>query len=91
MEKVTLKVPTIGCTGCVETIRRVLTKVPGVVAVEGDPKTKVITVVRNGDTARDEELMQRIAESGHTAVGPSTAPGAMMAIAAIVEPGERRE
>lgn len=75
MEKVTLNVPTIGCAGCVDTIRRVLAKTPGVLVVEGDPKTKVITVVRTEGTARDEELIQRIAETGHTAVGPGTGKG----------------
>ncbi|MGQ0548784.1 MAG: heavy-metal-associated domain-containing protein [Armatimonadota bacterium] len=75
MEKVTFRVPTIGCDGCLNNIRRALTKMPGVLAVEGDLKTKVITIVRNEGTARDEELIERIAETGHTAVGSSTERG----------------
>ena len=44
MEKTTVKVPNIGCDGCVNTIRSEVGALPGVVSVEGNPVTKLITV-----------------------------------------------
>jgi len=44
MEKITLSIPTISCEHCVMTIQRELGDIEGVGRVEGDPKTKEITV-----------------------------------------------
>ena len=44
MEAKTVKVPNIGCDGCVRTIKNEVGALPGVVSVEGSPDTKLITV-----------------------------------------------
>lgn len=44
MEKKTVKVPNVGCDGCVSTIKSEVSALPGVVSVEGNPDTKLITV-----------------------------------------------
>jgi copper chaperone CopZ len=53
VEQVTLTVPSIHCTGCVTKIRDELSKLPVVVAVDGDPQSKqVMVTMRNGDGGR---------------------------------------
>ena len=44
MEQKTVKVPNIGCNGCVNTIKNEVSEIPGVVSVEGDVDTKIVTV-----------------------------------------------
>ncbi len=44
MEQKTVKVPNIGCNGCVNTIKSEVGELPGVVSVEGDVSTKIVTV-----------------------------------------------
>lgn len=44
MEVKTVKVPNIGCNGCVNSIKNELSELPGVVKVEGQVETKTITV-----------------------------------------------
>jgi copper chaperone CopZ len=44
METKTVKVPNVGCNGCVNSIRGEVSEIPGVVAVSGDPATKLITI-----------------------------------------------
>lgn len=44
MESKTVKVPSVGCDGCVNTIKSEVGEVPGVVSVEGSPDTQMITV-----------------------------------------------
>jgi len=49
LQRVTLRVPSIHCQGCVATIRDELAKLPIVVAVDGNPETKqVVVTMRNG-------------------------------------------
>jgi heavy metal translocating P-type ATPase len=63
VEQVTLTVPSIHCTGCVEKIKDELSKLPVVVAVDGDPASKqVVVTMRNGHGARAavEETITRI-------------------------------
>ncbi len=69
MEQVTLKVPTINCDGCIGTIRRVLTRMPGVLAVNGDLTIKEVTVVRQEGAVTTDELVDRLAEVGHVVAG----------------------
>ena len=65
MEKITLRVPTIHCEGCVNGIRQTLGKLSGVQTVEGDPKEKRITAtLQDGDIGR-AEICKAIAEIGH--------------------------
>ena len=44
METKTVKVPAIGCNGCVNTIKGELSAMPGVQSVEGSAADKTITV-----------------------------------------------
>lgn len=44
METKTVKVPNVGCAGCVSTIKNEVCTLEGVKAVEGDFQTKLITV-----------------------------------------------
>ncbi len=63
LEQVTLTVPSIHCAGCVEKIRDELSKLPAVVAVDGDSQSKqVVVTMRNGHAGRAtvEEAMTRI-------------------------------
>ncbi len=69
MEKVIFQIPTIHCAGCVGNVQRVLTKVPGVLAVEGDPQSKEVTIIRHAGAVADEELAERIAHTGHVVAG----------------------
>ena len=65
MEKLTLKVPTIHCEGCVSGIREKLQELPDVQAVEGDVQEKRITVtLRDGQIGR-AEICKSITETGH--------------------------
>jgi len=69
VEQVILTVPSIHCTGCVEKIKDELSKLPVVVAVDGDPASKqVVVTMRNGHGARAavEETITRI---GHVVAG----------------------
>ena len=44
METKTVKVPNVGCNGCVNTIKGELSEIPGVSSVSGDVDSKMITV-----------------------------------------------
>lgn len=73
MEKVTFKVPTIHCEGCVGTVRRVLSKTPGLLAVEGDLTTKEVTIIRQEGVVTNDELEERIGHAGHVVAGVTEA------------------
>jgi copper chaperone CopZ len=52
LSTVTLSVPSIHCQGCVTKIRDELGKLPSVVSVDGDPRTKeVVVTMRDGHGA----------------------------------------
>ncbi len=44
METKTVKVPNVGCNGCVNTIKSEVGALPGVISVDGSPETKLITI-----------------------------------------------
>lgn len=44
METKTVKVPNVGCNGCVNTIKSEVGALPGVISVAGNPETKLITI-----------------------------------------------
>jgi copper chaperone CopZ len=50
-------------------VQRVLAKVPGVLAVEGDPQTKEITIIRQEGRVADEDLAELITRAGHVVAG----------------------
>ncbi len=65
LEQVTLSVPSIHCAGCVTTIRDELSKLPLVVAVDGDPESKqVVVTMRNGHGGR-ATVQEAITRIGH--------------------------
>lgn len=64
MKTIHLKVPTIKCEGCVETIQTALKNRPGVQAVEGDPNRKEVTVTFDPDQLTEREIRAAIAEAG---------------------------
>jgi P-type Cu+ transporter len=63
-ERVVLRVPSIHCEGCVQTIRETLGGLPEVVAVEGDPGTKEVVVTVRGAAVR-AHLAGAVARLGH--------------------------
>jgi len=64
MRTIQLKVPTIKCDGCMETIRSALSKHPGVETVEGDPNRKEVTVTFNPDQLSETEIRTAISDAG---------------------------
>ena len=64
MRTIQLKVPTIKCDGCMETIRSALSKHPGVETAEGDPNRKEVTVTFNPDQLSETEIRTAISDAG---------------------------
>ena len=64
MRTIQLKVPTIKCDGCMETIRSALSKHPGVETVEGDPNRKDVMVTFNPDQLSETEIRTAISDAG---------------------------
>lgn len=64
MRTVHLKVPTIKCEGCVETIRGALVRRRGIQGVEGDPDRKEIRVTFDPDRLDDAEIRAAVSEAG---------------------------
>lgn len=44
MESRTIKIPNVGCSGCVSTIKSEISQVAGVIAVDGNSDTKMVTI-----------------------------------------------
>jgi copper chaperone CopZ len=44
MESRTVRVPNVGCNGCVNTIKNEVSELAGVTVVSGDPNTKMVTI-----------------------------------------------
>lgn len=57
MESKTVKVPNIGCSGCVNTIKSEVSEVAGVVSVEGSPDTQMVTI--QWQTPADWQTIER--------------------------------
>ena len=68
MEKRTVKVPSIGCDGCVNTIKSEVSKLPGVVSVEGSPETQLVTIEWNRPTTW-ENISHKMAEIDYAPEG----------------------
>lgn len=64
MRTIQLKVPTIKCEGCMETIRTALSKHPGVQTVEGDRNRKEVTVTFNPDQLSESDIRAAISGAG---------------------------
>ena len=61
MESKTFKVPSIGCDGCVSTIKNEIGQLAGVARVDADKDTKVVTVQWQ-NPASWSEIEQRLVE-----------------------------
>lgn len=61
MEQKTVKVPNIGCDGCVNTIKSEVSALPGVISVEGNVQTQIVTV-QWGDPATWATISDKLAE-----------------------------
>lgn len=61
MESKTVKVPNVGCDGCVNTIKSEVGGLAGVVTVDGNPNTKMITIQWN-NPANWIEIKSKMAE-----------------------------
>lgn len=66
MKKV-VKVPTIHCEGCVESVKSMIRRVPGVQDVAGDPKSKTVTVEFDEPTGSEARIHAAIRQAGHRA------------------------
>lgn len=66
MKKV-VKVPTIHCEGCVESVKFMIRRVPGVQDVTGDPKSKTVTVEFDERTLNEGRIQEAIRQAGHRA------------------------
>ena len=61
MEQKTVKVPNIGCDGCVSTIKNEVSALAGVISVEGNPQTQIVTI-QWGDPATWTIISDKMAE-----------------------------
>ena len=61
METKTVKVPNVGCDGCINTIKSEVGELAGIVKVDGNPNTKLVTV--QWDSPADwEAIRNKMAE-----------------------------
>ncbi len=61
MNTTTVFIPNIGCQGCVRTIQSELCDLAGVLKVEGDPKTRQVTITWDEQTSW-EAIRERLIE-----------------------------
>lgn len=67
---INLKVPSIHCEGCVDTLREGLLALPGVRSVDGAVERRAITVVFAEDQTDPSQIMRAIRRAGHRATVP---------------------
>jgi copper chaperone len=65
----TLKVrcPAIECDGCVNAIKRAMSKLPGIESVEVDVENKAVTVMYDEGEVTEAALLDRLASAGFPA------------------------
>lgn len=66
MEKKTVHIPSISCGHCVMTIKRELSELEGVKSVEGDEKTKTVTIEWDSPSTW-ERIAATLNETGYPA------------------------
>ncbi|MBI3013586.1 MAG: heavy metal translocating P-type ATPase [Candidatus Tectomicrobia bacterium] len=69
VRRVTLRVPSIHCQGCVTKIQETLGRLPAVVAVEGDPQTKQVVVTMRNGQAQWTAIEEALTRLGHVIGG----------------------
>lgn len=67
-KKVTLSVTGMTCGGCVETVKRALEKVPGVISAEVDLTAKRAVVTVDSDAVTTASLVLAVKAAGYNAV-----------------------
>ncbi|MFQ5796490.1 MAG: heavy metal translocating P-type ATPase [Candidatus Bipolaricaulia bacterium] len=65
IRQLSLEVPTIHCSGCVEGLQTALKQVEGVIAVEGNHELKRIIITYRGDTVMENNIRETITTAGH--------------------------
>jgi copper chaperone len=65
MQELTYSVPGMHCGHCKEAVEREISRVEGVVAVEADLESKLVSV--RGQGFSDEDLREAIGEAGNDA------------------------
>jgi copper chaperone len=65
MKNVTLYAPDISCEHCIMAIKRAVTALPGVASVEGDPRTKRVTISYDEGKVDLEAIKAAMAEEGY--------------------------
>ena len=61
----TLRAPNISCGHCVMAIKKAVSALPGVAAVEGDPASKQVKVTYEPDRVSLEKIEAAMAEGGY--------------------------
>ena len=61
----TLRAPDINCGHCVMAIKKAVSALPGVSAIEGDPATKQVKVTYDPDVVSIEKIEAAMAEEGY--------------------------
>ncbi|MEE8370404.1 MAG: heavy-metal-associated domain-containing protein [Dehalococcoidia bacterium] len=65
MNKVTLEAPDITCDHCIASIRKVVTQLPSVQFLEGDPDKKQVTLEYDPAAVKMEAVEQAMEEEGY--------------------------
>ncbi len=65
MTQVTLEAPDISCDHCIASIRKAVTKLPGVQFIGGDPESKRVTLEYDPAAVQVEAIEQAMQEEGY--------------------------
>ena len=65
MSKVTLEAPGISCDHCIASIRKAVTKLPGVEFLAGDPSSKQVTLEYDPSVVQLEAIEQAMEGEGY--------------------------
>lgn len=66
--QVTLKVPRIHCSGCVQNVTTAVGKLPGVTTVGANEVTKEVTVEFDPALVSEQKIRQQLVQVGYPAV-----------------------
>ncbi len=64
-ETITLKAPDISCDHCINTIRKAVTKLPGVEFVKGDIPAKTVTMRYEASRTKLDQIKQAMGEEDY--------------------------
>ncbi|GAB4032848.1 MAG: hypothetical protein Fur0012_11890 [Elusimicrobiota bacterium] len=64
MKEIILKVPSISCAGCENSIRDAFNGIKGIISVEPSHNTKMVKVVYNENEIASEEIKRIIESTG---------------------------